>query len=61
MEVIIREINDAYDSIEKGKEKGFDASIFAEEHIHSVMSLVSNKSVVEGIQSLVAARSKSHA
>ncbi|KAK8832567.1 hypothetical protein WA577_004828, partial [Blastocystis sp. JDR] len=52
MEVIVREINDAYESIEKGKEQGFDASVFAEEHIHSALSLVSNKGVVDGIKGL---------
>lgn len=61
MEVIVREINDAYESIEKGKEQGFDASVFAEEHIHSALSLVSNKGVVDGIKGLVSSRSQFHA
>lgn len=53
MEVIIREVNLAYESVKKGKEEPFDSSIFAEEHIHSVIDLVSNKNVTEALGKMV--------
>lgn len=53
MEGIIREVNVAYESVKKGKEEGFDSSIFAEEHIHSVIDLVSNKSVTDALSKMV--------
>lgn len=53
MEVIVREINLAYESVKKGKENGYDSSVFAEEHIHSVLDLVSNKDVTTSLNQLV--------
>lgn len=53
MEVIVREINLAYESVKKGKENGYDSSVFSEEHIHSVLDLVSNKDVTTSLNQLV--------
>lgn len=53
MEVIIREINDAYDSLERGTTNDPDSAVFAEEHIHSILNLISNKDVTDCIQKLV--------
>ena len=61
MEVIIREINDAYDSLERGNKNGLDSAVFAEEHIHSILNLVSNKDVTDCIQKLVGDRGSHHA
>ena len=53
METIIKEVNLAYDVLEKGKTSGFDGALFAEEHIHSVLDLFSNKDLVDALQKLV--------
>lgn len=53
MEVIVREINLAYESVKKGNENGYDSSVFAEERIHSVLDLVSNKDVTNSLNQLV--------
>ena len=53
METIIKEVNLAYDVLEKGKTSGFDGALFAEEHIHSVLDLFSNKDLVDALQELV--------
>ena len=53
MEIIVREINLAYESVNRGKEEHFDSDMFAEDHIHSVSDLVSNKIVTEALCKLV--------
>lgn len=53
METIIKEVNLAYDVLEKGKTSGFDGALFAEEHIHSVLDLFSNKDLADALQKLV--------
>ena len=53
METIIKEVNLAYDVLEKGKTSGFDGTLFAEEHIHSVLDLFSNKDLADALQKLV--------
>lgn len=53
METIIKEVILAYDVLEKGKTSGFDGALIAEEHIHSVLDLFSNKDLVDALQKLV--------
>lgn len=53
MDAIIREINRAYVSIEKGEKEGFDGYVFAEDHIHSVLNTMANKDVSQSLEEAV--------
>ena len=53
MEGIVNEVKQAYNAIENGKEESIDYAVFAEEHIHSVIDLVSNKDVLEVLAKIV--------
>ena len=53
MDSIIKEVNLAYDVLEKENVNQIDAALFAEEHIHSVIDLFSNKDSTEALQWLV--------
>ena len=53
MERIVSEVNQAYNAIENGKEESIDYAVFAEEHIHGVIDLVSNKDVLEVLAKIV--------
>lgn len=53
MDSIIKEVNLAYDVLEKENVNQIDAALFAEEHIHSVIDLFSNKDLTEALQLLV--------
>ncbi|CBK24177.2 uncharacterized protein [Blastocystis hominis] len=52
MDSIIKEVNLAYDVLEKENVNQIDAALFAEEHIHSVIDLFSNKDLTEALQLL---------
>lgn len=53
MDAIIREINRAFISIEKGEQGGFDGNVFAEDHTHSVLNTVSNKDISTALEQAV--------
>ena len=53
MEGIVNEVKQAYNAIENGKEESIDYAVFAEEYIHSVIDLVSNKDVLEVLAKIV--------
>ena len=53
MEGIVNEVKQAYNAIENGKEELIDYAVFAEEYIHSVIDLVSNKDVLEVLAKIV--------
>lgn len=53
MDSIIKEVNLAYDVLEKENVNQIDTALFAEEHIHSVIDLFSNKDLTEALQLLV--------
>lgn len=53
MDSIIKEVNLAYDVLEKENADQIDSALFAEEHIHSVIDLFTNKELSEALQLLV--------
>ena len=53
MDSIIKEVNLAYDVLEKENADQIDSALFAEEHIHSVIDLFTNKDLSEALQLLV--------
>lgn len=53
MDSIIKEVNLAYDVLESKNADKIDVALFAEEHIHSVIDLFSNKDLSEALQMLV--------
>lgn len=53
MDSIIKAVNLAYDVLEKENSNKIDAALFAEEHIHSVIDLYSNKDLSEALELLV--------
>ena len=53
METIIDEVTQAFDCVECRKDADFDSSLFAEEHVHGVMNVLTNKDIANALTQVV--------